>query len=63
MPLAPAIVAQFLVRQLSMAPLVLASQARVALGDPIAEVVGARISIMIVGERPGFRRPTASECM
>jgi len=53
-PLARAIVALLSARQLSMAPLVLASQARVALGDPIAEIVGARISIVIIGERPGL---------
>ena len=53
-PLARAIVAHLSARQLSMAPLVLASQARVALGDPIAEIVSARISIVIIGERPGL---------
>jgi len=49
-----AIVERLSARQLSIAPLVLASQARVALADPIAEIVGARISIVIIGERPGL---------
>ena len=53
-PLVRALVERLSARQLSIAPLVLASQARVALGDPIAEIVGARISIVIIGERPGL---------
>jgi ethanolamine ammonia-lyase small subunit len=53
-PLVQAIVERLLVRRLSVAPLVLASQARVALGDPIAEIADARISIVVIGERPGL---------
>jgi ethanolamine ammonia-lyase small subunit len=53
-PLTRAVVERLSARGLSIAPLVLASQARVALGDPIAEIVGARISIVIIGERPGL---------
>ncbi|MBR0706723.1 ethanolamine ammonia-lyase subunit EutC [Bradyrhizobium liaoningense] len=53
-PLVRAVVGLLSARRLSIAPLVLASQARVALGDPIAEIVGARISIVIIGERPGL---------
>ena len=36
------------------APVVLASEARVALSDPIGEALGARIALMLVGERPGL---------
>lgn len=39
---------------LKVAPAVLAGEARVALGDPIAEALGARLSIMLIGERPGL---------
>lgn len=53
-PLVRALVDRLSAPQLSIAPLVLASQARVALGDPIAEIAGARISITIIGERPGL---------
>jgi ethanolamine ammonia-lyase small subunit len=53
-PLVRAIVERLSARQLSIAPLVLASQARVALGDPIAEIVRAETSIVIIGERPGL---------
>ncbi|TVQ29286.1 MAG: ethanolamine ammonia-lyase subunit EutC [Geminicoccaceae bacterium] len=38
----------------SLAGLVIASQARVALGDPIALALGARIVLLLIGERPGL---------
>jgi len=39
------------------APVVIASQARVALGDEIGELLGARAVILLVGERPGLSSP------
>jgi ethanolamine ammonia-lyase small subunit len=48
------IVARLSARQLSIAPIVLASQARVAIGDPIAAIIGAKVSAMVIGERPGL---------
>jgi len=42
---------------LSIAPLVIASQARVALGDDVGEILGARMSISLIGERPGLSSP------
>lgn len=39
---------------LSIAPLVLAEQARVALSDPIGQALGARLAVMLIGERPGL---------
>lgn len=36
------------------APIVLAEQARVALGDPVGEGLGARLSVVLIGERPGL---------
>jgi ethanolamine ammonia-lyase small subunit len=53
-PLTRAIVARLSARQLSIAPIVLASQARVAIGDPIAAIIGAKVSVMVIGERPGL---------
>jgi len=35
-------------------PVVLAHQARVALGDEIGELTGARVVVLLVGERPGL---------
>lgn len=53
-PLLRAIISRLESRQLSIAPIVLASQARVALADAVAEILGAKISIMLIGERPGL---------
>lgn len=41
-------------RGLSVGPVVLARQARVALGDGIAQAMGARTVVMALGERPGL---------
>jgi len=40
-----------------LAPLVVATQARVALGDDIGEALGARLVVMLIGERPGLSSP------
>lgn len=42
---------------LSLAPVVIATQARVALADEVGEAFGARLSIMLIGERPGLSSP------
>jgi ethanolamine ammonia-lyase small subunit len=39
---------------ITLAPVVLAHQARVALGDEVGEALGARIVALLVGERPGL---------
>lgn len=36
------------------APVVLARQARVAIGDPVGEALGARAVAVLIGERPGL---------
>ncbi|MFT4261836.1 MAG: ethanolamine ammonia-lyase subunit EutC [Nocardioides sp.] len=38
----------------TVAPPVVATQARVALGDPIGEALGARLGLVLIGERPGL---------
>ncbi len=38
----------------TVAPVVIARQARVALGDEIGERVGARVAVILIGERPGL---------
>ena len=38
-------------------PIVVAQQARVALGDPIGELVRARLVVVLIGERPGLSSP------
>ncbi|MGK2909479.1 MAG: ethanolamine ammonia-lyase subunit EutC [Sphingobium sp.] len=36
------------------APVIIAHQARVAIADPIGEALGARLSVIMIGERPGL---------
>jgi ethanolamine ammonia-lyase small subunit len=43
--------------QLRVGPVILAHQARVALGDQIAEAFNARSVLMLIGERPGLSSP------
>lgn len=38
-------------------PIVVASQARVALGDEVGETLGARMVAILIGERPGLSSP------
>ncbi len=42
---------------LRLAPVVIATQARVALADEIGEALGARMSAILIGERPGLSSP------
>lgn len=41
----------------SRSPLILAKQGRVALGDEIGAAIGARLVVMLIGERPGLSSP------
>jgi ethanolamine ammonia-lyase small subunit len=41
----------------SLAPVIAASQARVALGDEIGAAMGARLAVVLIGERPGLSAP------
>ncbi len=43
--------------QWTLAPVVIAEQARVALGDEIGEMIKAEILIILIGERPGLSSP------
>ena len=42
---------------LRLGPLALAEQARVALGDEIGQLLGARLVLVLIGERPGLSAP------
>lgn len=46
-----------LANELKNSPVVIATQARVALGDEIAKLLKAKLSIMLIGERPGLSSP------
>ncbi|HME12115.1 MAG TPA: ethanolamine ammonia-lyase subunit EutC [Candidatus Acidoferrum sp.] len=39
------------------APVCIVEQARVAIADPVGEILGAKISVILIGERPGLSSP------
>lgn len=41
----------------TLAPVLLATQARVALADEVGEAFGARLAVILIGERPGLSAP------
>ncbi len=53
---APAMIEATIARlpEWSVGPVVVATQARVALGDEIGEALGARFAVVLIGERPGL---------
>lgn len=56
-PLLGQIRSQLLADGWSLAPVVLAEQGRVALGDEIGALLGARLVVVLLGERPGLSSP------
>ena len=56
---APALLEHLLpmLSDLRLAPLVIATQARVALADAIGESLGAGMALILIGERPGLSAP------
>ncbi len=46
--------ARLLARGLRLGPLALVAQGRVAIGDEIGEILGAQLSVVLIGERPGL---------
>ncbi|VXA54893.1 Ethanolamine ammonia-lyase light chain [Acinetobacter proteolyticus] len=57
LPFIQALIQPFSEQCWSLAPVVIATGSRVALGDEIAEIFQARMLIMLIGERPGLSSP------
>ncbi|ULH14083.1 ethanolamine ammonia-lyase subunit EutC (plasmid) [Deinococcus sp. KNUC1210] len=53
------LVPALLERGYTLAPVLLAAQARVALADEAAELLGARLALHLIGERPGLSSPNS----
>ncbi|CCE04098.1 ethanolamine ammonia-lyase, small subunit (light chain) [Bradyrhizobium sp. STM 3843] len=56
-PLVRALLPRLAAAEIAVGPVVIASGARVALGDEIGELLGARLVAMLIGERPGLSAP------
>ncbi len=56
-PLLAALLPHLRRQSLRLAPVAIASQARVALGDEVSAALGARMVLMAIGERPGLSSP------
>jgi ethanolamine ammonia-lyase small subunit len=56
-PLVAALAPRLTAHGWSLGPVVIASQARVALGDEIGALLGARLALVLIGERPGLSSP------
>lgn len=54
LPLIAALLPRLSASGFRLAPLVVASQARVALGDEVGALLGARLVLVLIGERPGL---------
>ena len=57
LPLIQALEHAFEEKQWSLAPIVIATGARVAIGDEVAQIFKAPMLIMLIGERPGLSSP------
>jgi len=56
-PLLAILLAALRARAWRLAPIVIARQSRVALGDDIGELLGAQLAAVLIGERPGLTSP------
>jgi ethanolamine ammonia-lyase small subunit len=56
-PFLRALMARLSAEQWSIAPLTIVQQGRVAIGDEIAHLLGARAVVVLIGERPGLSSP------
>ncbi|MBJ7309937.1 ethanolamine ammonia-lyase subunit EutC [Rugamonas sp. CCM 8940] len=57
LPFLQAMLARLAAERWSLAPLALVAQGRVAVGDEVGQLLGARAVVVLVGERPGLSSP------
>jgi ethanolamine ammonia-lyase small subunit len=57
LPLLDAALPLFRANHWTIGPLAIARQGRVAIGDDIGEILGARLVAVLIGERPGLSSP------
>ena len=62
LPLLDRLLPGLLAAKLSLGPIVLVEQGRVAVGDEIGEIVGAKLVVLLVGERPGLSAADSLSC-
>lgn len=56
-PLLEALRAMFVNENWTLAPVAVVEQGRVAIGDEVGELLGARMVVVLIGERPGLSSP------
>jgi len=56
-PLLEALQARLAAERWTLAPLTIVEQGRVAIGDEAGELLGARLVVVLIGERPGLSSP------
>lgn len=54
--------ARFVGLGMTLGPVVVASGARVALGDEVGQLLNARMTVVLIGERPGLSAPDSLGC-
>jgi ethanolamine ammonia-lyase small subunit len=57
LPFLNLLLAQISEKRITLAPLVICTQGRVAIGDHVAQLMGAKTVIVLIGERPGLLSP------